>query len=115
MRITIETHDSEIASNIEKEAGKRGIVKPVKKYGDIYSIELNESGYLNARANIDGFDIFPHPDEMRKGDEYKIRLEEYANNEKIRRIGIGNSVLREELSEREITDIMKESSIYPRF
>jgi len=115
MKITIETHDSEIASNIEKEVGKGKILKHEEKDGDVYRITLNKTGYVNARANVDELDVLPHPDEMMRGKEYEIRFEKYIDNEKLRRTGIGNSVLREELGEIELTNIVEHSGIYQRF
>ena len=114
MKITIETHDSEIASNIEKEVGKVKILKHEEKDGDVYRITLNKIEYMNARVNVDELDVLPHPDEMMRGKEYEIRFEKYINNEKLRRTGIGNSVLREEFNKMEINDMITKLDIYGR-
>jgi len=114
MKITIETHDPEIIKDIEKEVGKGKILKHEEKDGDVYSITLNKSGYMTARANVDELDVLPHPDEMLREKEYEIRFEEYKDNEKIRRIGIGNSVLKEEFNKMEINDMLMRLDIYGR-
>ncbi|MCD6477379.1 MAG: hypothetical protein J7K87_00020 [Candidatus Aenigmarchaeota archaeon] len=110
MKITIETGSEEIKDQVMYWAGKRGAMKHEETDDGRHIITLNRIGYINVRANIEGLDALPHPDEMEKNKTYEIqKFEEYLNNKKIREVGIGNEELRSGLDEIRLDNVIEES------